>query len=164
MKQYIAKSKMSLRLYDQEGRSKLFRFAQDRNSYVATDKWEEDVLDANLSTGLYICVPSATDAEPNKQQAEEPQQTEGPQQAEEPQQAETPQQVASEANTNKEEQAVADGNGEVRVEGVTTLHDMRKWLNEHRGIALDTLSNIQMVEKVAKEQKVVFPDYKKKGK
>ena len=52
MKQYIAKSKMSLRLYDQEGRSKLFRFAQDRNSYVATDKWEEDVLDANLSTGL----------------------------------------------------------------------------------------------------------------
>lgn len=146
MKQYIAKSKMSLRLHDQEGRSKLFRFAQDRNSYVATDKWEEDVLDANLSTGLYICVPSAADAEPNKQQAEEPQQ------------------VAPEANTDKEEQAVADGNGEVRVEGITTLHDMRKWLNEHRGIALDTLSNIQMVEKVAKEQKVVFPDYKKKGK
>ena len=145
MKQYIAKSKISLRLYDQEGRSKLFRFAQDRNSYVATDKWEEDVLDANLSTGLYICVPSATDAEPT------------------PQQEETPQQVTSETNTDKEEQAIADGNGEVRVEGVTTLHDMRKWLNEHRGIALDTLSNIQMVEKVAKEQKVVFPDYRKKG-
>lgn len=147
MKQYIAKSKMSLRLYDQEGRSKLFRFAQDRNSYVATDKWEEDVLDANLSTGLYICVPSATDAEQPTAQQEE-----------------TPQQVASEANTNKEEQAIADENGEVRVEGITTLHDMRKWLNEHRGIALDTLSNIQMVEKVAKEQKVVFPDYRKKGK
>lgn len=138
---------MSLRLYDQEGRSKLFRFAQDRNSYVATDKWEEDVLDANLSTGLYICVPSAADAEQPTAQQEE-----------------TPQQVASEANTNKEEQAIADENGEVRVEGITTLHDMRKWLNEHRGIALDTLSNIQMVEKVAKEQKVVFPDYRKKGK
>lgn len=147
MKQYIAKSKISLRLYDQEGRSKLFRFAQDRNSYVATDKWEEDVLDANLSTGLYICVPSATDTEQPTAQQEE-----------------TPQQVTSETNTDKEEQAIADGNGEVRVEGVTTLHDMRKWLNEHRGIALDTLSNIQMVEKVAKEQKVVFPDYKKKGK
>ncbi len=152
MKQYIAKSKISLRLYDQEGRSKLFRFAQDRNSYVATDKWEEDVLDANLSTGLYICVPSAADAEqPTAQQAEEPQQEE------------TPQQVTSETNTDKEEQAIADENGEVRIEGVTTLHDMRKWLNEHRGIALDTLSNIQMVEKVAKEQKVVFPDYRKKG-
>lgn len=147
MKQYIAKSKISLRLYDQEGRSKLFRFAQDRNSYVATDKWEEDVLDANLSTGLYICVSSAADAEqPTVQQAEEPQQ------------------VEPEKDAKKEEQAVADGDGEVRVEGVTTLHDMRKWLNEHRGIALDTLSNIQMVEKVAKEQKVVFPDYRKKGK
>ena len=60
--------------------------------------------------------------------------------------------------------AIADEKREVRVEGITTLHDMRKWLNEHRGIALDTLSNIQMVEKVAKEQKVVFPDYTKKGK
>ena len=147
MKQYIAKSKISLRLYDQEGRSKLFRFAQDRNSYVATDKWEEAVLDANLSTGLYICVSSAMDTEHHTTQQEE-----------------TPQQKTTETDAKKEEQAIADGNGEVRVEGVTTLHDMRKWLNEHRGIALDTLSNIQMVEKVAKEQKVVFPDYKKKGK
>lgn len=143
MKQYIAKSNISLRLYDTEGRSKLFSFSQDRNSYVAKDKWEEDVLDANLSTGLYICVtPQKDNEEPTPQQAEKPESAE--------------QEEATES--------VAEGPGEVSVAGITTLHDMRKWLHEQRGIALDTLSNIQMIEKIAKEQKVVFPDYRKKSK
>ena len=150
MKQYIAKSNISLRLYDTEGRSKLFSFSQDRNSYVAKDKWEEDVLDANLSTGLYLCVtPQKDDEEPT------------------PQQVEQPESAASEAEQEEQEEAtesVAEGTGEVSVAGITTLHDMRKWLHEQRGIALDTLSNIQMIEKIAKEQKVVFPDYRKKSK
>lgn len=153
MKQYIAKSNISLRLYDPEGRSKLFRFSQDRNSYVAKDKWEEDVLDANLSTGLYLCVtPQKDDEEPT------------------PQQAEKPVSAASEAEQEEQEEqeeateSVTEGTGEVSVAGITTLHDMRKWLHEQRGIALDTLSNIQMIEKIAKEQKVVFPDYRKKSK
>lgn len=153
MKQYIAKSNISLRLYDTEGRSKLFSFSQDRNSYVAKDKWEEDVLDANLSTGLYLCVtPQKDDEEPT------------------PQQAEKPESAASEAESAEQEEqeeateSVAEGTGEVSVAGITTLHDMRKWLHEQRGIALDTLSNIQMIEKIAKEQKVVFPDYRKKSK
>lgn len=150
MKQYIAKSNISLRLYDSEGRSKLFSFSQDRNSYVAKDKWEEDVLDANLSTGLYICVtPQKDNEEPT------------------PQQAEKPESAASEAEQAEQAEAtesVAEGSGEVSVAGITTLHDMRKWLHEQRGIALDTLSNIQMIEKIAKEQKVVFPDYRKKSK
>ena len=150
MKQYIAKSNISLRLYDTEGRSKLFSFSQDRNSYVAKDKWEEDVLDANLSTGLYLCVtPQKDDEEPT------------------PQQVEQPESAASEAEQEEQEEAtesVTEGTGEVSVAGITTLHDMRKWLHEQRGIALDTLSNIQMIEKIAKEQKVVFPDYRKKSK
>lgn len=150
MKQYIAKSNISLRLYDTEGRSKLFSFSQDRNSYVAKDKWEEDVLDANLATGLYLCVtPQKDDEEPT------------------PQQVEQPESAASEAEQAEQEEAtesVAEGTGEVSVAGITTLHDMRKWLHEQRGIALDTLSNIQMIEKIAKEQKVVFPDYRKKSK
>lgn len=150
MKQYIAKSNISLRLYDTEGRSKLFSFSQDRNSYVAKDKWEEDVLDANLATGLYLCVtPQKDDEEPT------------------PQQVEQPESAASEAEQEEQEEAtesVTEGTGEVSVAGITTLHDMRKWLHEQRGIALDTLSNIQMIEKIAKEQKVVFPDYRKKSK
>lgn len=150
MKQYIAKSNISLRLYDTEGRSKLFSFSQDRNSYVAKDKWEEDVLDANLATGLYLCVtPQKDDEEPT------------------PQQVEQPESAASEAEQAEQEEAtesVTEGTGEVSVAGITTLHDMRKWLHEQRGIALDTLSNIQMIEKIAKEQKVVFPDYRKKSK
>lgn len=150
MKQYIAKSNISLRLYDTEGRSKLFSFSQDRNSYVAKDKWEEDVLDANLATGLYICVtPQKDNEEPT------------------PQQVEQPESAASEAEQAEQEEAtesVTEGTGEVSVAGITTLHDMRKWLHEQRGIALDTLSNIQMIEKIAKEQKVVFPDYRKKSK
>lgn len=147
MKQYIAKSNISLRLYDSEGRSKLFSFSQDRNSYVAKDKWEEDVLDANLSTELYLCVtPQKDNEEPT------------------PQQVEQPQSVASEAEQEEATESVAEGTGEVSVAGITTLHDMRKWLHEQRGIALDTLSNIQMIEKIAKEQKVVFPDYRKKSK
>lgn len=150
MKQYIAKSNISLRLYDTEGRSKLFSFSQDRNSYVAKDKWEEDVLDANLATGLYICVtPQKDNEEPT------------------PQQVEQPESAASEAEQEEQEEAtesVTEGTGEVSVAGITTLHDMRKWLHEQRGIALDTLSNIQMIEKIAKEQKVVFPDYRKKSK
>ena len=150
MKQYIAKSNISLRLYDTEGRSKLFSFSQDRNSYVAKDKWEEDVLDANLSTGLYFCVlPQRAKEEPT------------------PQQVAQPESAASEAEQAEQEEAtesVAEGTGEVSVAGITTLHDMRKWLHEQRGIALDTLSNIQMIEKIAKEQKVVFPDYRKKSK
>lgn len=147
MKQYIAKSNISLRLYDTEGRSKLFSFSQDRNSYVAKDKWEEDVLDANLSTGLYLCVtPQKDDEEPT------------------PQQVEQPQSVATQAEQEEATESVAEGTGEVSVAGITTLHDMRKWLHEQRGIALDTLSNIQMIEKIAKEQKVVFPDYRKKSK
>lgn len=147
MKQYIAKSNISLRLYDSEGRSKLFSFSQDRNSYVAKDKWEEDVLDANLATGLYSCVtPQKDNEEPT------------------PQQVEPPQSVASEAEQEEATESVAEGTGEVSVAGITSLHDMRKWLHEQRGIALDTLSNIQMIEKVAKEQKVVFPDYRKKSK
>lgn len=147
MKQYIAKSNISLRLYDSEGRSKLFRFSQDRNSYVAKDKWEEDVLDANLATGLYLCVtPQKDNEEPT------------------PQQVEQPQSVATQAEQEEATESVAEGTGEVSVVGITTLHDMRKWLHEQRGIALETLSNIQMIEKVAKEQKVVFPDYRKKSK
>ncbi len=147
MKQYIAKSNISLRLYDTEGRSKLFSFSQDRNSYVAKDKWEEDVLDANLSTGLYLCVtPQKDDEEPT------------------PQQVEQPQSVATQAEQQEATESVAEGTGEVSVAGITTLHDMRKWLHEQRGIALDTLSNIQIIEKIAKEQKVVFPDYRKKSK
>ncbi len=150
MKQYIAKSNISLRLYDTEGRSKLFSFSQDRNSYVAKDKWEEDVLDANLATGLYICVtPQKDNEEPT------------------PQQVEQPESAASEEEQEEQEEAtesVTEGTGEVSVAGITTLHDMRKWLHEQRGIALDTLSNIQMIEKIAKEQKVVFPDYRKKSK
>lgn len=147
MKQYIAKSNISLRLYDTEGRSKLFSFSQDRNSYVAKDKWEEDVLDANLATGLYLCVtPQKDDEEPT------------------PQQVEQPQSVATQAEQEEATESVAEGTGEVSVAGITTLHDMRKWLHEQRGIALDTLSNIQMIEKIAKEQKVVFPDYRKKSK
>lgn len=147
MKQYIAKSNISLRLYDSEGRSKLFSFSQDRNSYVAKDKWEEDVLDANLATGLYLCVtPQKDNEEPT------------------PQQVEQPQSVATQAEQEEATESVAEGSGEVSVAGITTLHDMRKWLHEQRGIALDTLSNIQMIEKVAKEQKVVFPDYRKKSK
>ena len=146
MKQYIAKSNISLRLYDTEGRSKLFSFSQDRNSYVAKDKWEEDVLDANLATGLYLCVtPQKDNEEPT------------------PQQAEKPESVATQAEQEEATESVAEGTGEVSVAGITTLHDMRKWLHEQRGIALDTLSNIQMIEKVAKEQKVVFPDYRKKS-
>lgn len=153
MKQYIAKSNISLRLYDTEGRSKLFSFSQDRNSYVAKDKWEEDVLDANLSTELYICVtPQKDNEEPTPQQVEQPESAAS--EAEQPEQAE--QEEATES--------VAEGTGEVSVAGITTLHDMRKWLHEQRGIALDTLSNIQMIEKIAKEQKVVFPDYRKKSK
>ena len=147
MKQYIAKSNISLRLYDTEGRSKLFSFSQDRNSYVAKDKWEEDVLDANLATGLYLCVtPQKDDEEPT------------------PQQVEQPESVATQAEQEEATESVAEGTGEVSVAGITTLHDMRKWLHEQRGIALDTLSNIQMIEKIAKEQKVVFPDYRKKSK
>lgn len=147
MKQYIAKSNISLRLYDSEGRSKLFSFSQDRNSYVAKDKWEEDVLDANLATGLYLCVtPQKDNEEPT------------------PQQVEQPQSVATQAEQEEATESVAEGSGEVSVAGITTLHDMRKWLHEQRGIALDTLSNIQMIEKIAKEQKVVFPDYRKKSK
>ena len=147
MKQYIAKSNISLRLYDTEGRSKLFSFSQDRNSYVAKDKWEEDVLDANLATGLYLCVtPQKDDEEPT------------------PQQVEQPESVATQAEQEEATESVAEGTGEVSVAGITTLHDMRKWLHEQRGIALDTLSNIQMIEKIAKEQKVVFPDYRKNGK
>lgn len=147
MKQYIAKSNISLRLYDTEGRSKLFSFSQDRNSYVAKDKWEEDVLDANLATGLYLCVtPQKDNEEPT------------------PQQAEKPESVATQAEQEEATESVAEGTGEVSVAGITTLHDMRKWLHEQRGIALDTLSNIQMIEKIAKEQKVVFPDYRKKSK
>lgn len=147
MKQYIAKSNISLRLYDTEGRSKLFSFSQDRNSYVAKDKWEEDVLDANLATGLYLCVtPQKDNEEPT------------------PQQVEQPESVATQAEQEEATESVAEGTGEVSVAGITTLHDMRKWLHEQRGIALDTLSNIQMIEKVAKEQKVVFPDYRKKSK
>lgn len=147
MKQYIAKSNISLRLYDTEGRSKLFSFSQDRNSYVAKDKWEEDVLDANLATGLYLCVtPQKDNEEPT------------------PQQVEQPQSVATQAEQEEATESVAEGSGEVSVAGITTLHDMRKWLHEQRGIALDTLSNIQMIEKIAKEQKVVFPDYRKKSK
>lgn len=150
MKQYIAKSNISLRLYDTEGRSKLFSFSQDRNSYVAKDKWEEDVLDANLSTGLYLCVtPQQDKEEPTPQQPEQPEQ---------------PESAASETEQEEATEAVAEGSGEVSVAGITTLHDMRKWLHEQRGIALDTLSNIQMIEKIAKEQKVVFPDYRKKSK
>ena len=150
MKQYIAKSNISLRLYDSEGRSKLFSFSQDRNSYVAKDKWEEDVLDANLSTGLYICVtPQKDNEEPTPQQVE---------------QVEQPESAASEAEQAEATESVTEGTGEVSVAGITTLHDMRKWLHEQRGIALDTLSNIQMIEQVAKEQKVVFPDYRKKSK
>lgn len=147
MKQYIAKSNISLRLYDTEGRSKLFSFSQDRNSYVAKDKWEEDVLDANLATGLYLCVtPQKDNEEPT------------------PQQAEKPVSAATQAEQEEATESVAEGTGEVSVAGITTLHDMRKWLHEQRGIALETLSNIQMIEKVAKEQKVVFPDYRKKSK
>lgn len=147
MKQYIAKSNISLRLYDTEGRSKLFSFSQDRNSYVAKDKWEEDVLDANLATGLYLCVtPQKDNEEPT------------------PQQVEQPESVATQAEQEEATESVAEGTGEVSVAGITTLHDMRKWLHEQRGIALDTLSNIQMIEKIAKEQKVVFPDYRKKSK
>ena len=147
MKQYIAKSNISLRLYDTEGRSKLFSFSQDRNSYVAKDKWEEDVLDANLATGLYLCVtPQKDNEEPT------------------PQQVEQPESVATQAEQEEATESVAEGTGEVSVAGITTLHDMRKWLHEQRGIALDTLSNIQMIEKVAKEQKVEFPDYRKKSK
>lgn len=162
MKQYIAKSNISLRLYDSEGRSKLFSFSQDRNSYVAKDKWEEDVLDANLATGLYSCVtPQKDDKEPTPQQAEKPVSA-----ASEAEQEETTESVAEGSGAEQEEstEAVAEGTGEVSVAGITTLHDMRKWLHEQRGIALDTLSNIQMIEKVAKEQKVVFPDYRKKSK